>query len=113
DAHLVNCEAVAAMLTARERVAREKIHVIPNGIDLDRLAPFAPDRTAARAAAGLRPERRVVAQVGRLTAQKDYPTFLRAAAMIAAEMPDVDFLVVGEGEERARLEARSEERRVG
>ncbi len=105
DAHLVNCEAVAAVLTERERVPREKVRIIPNGIDIGRLPLFSLDRAAARATGGFPPERRLIAQVGRLTRQKDYPTFLRAAAMIAAEAPDVDFLVVGEGEERARLEA--------
>ncbi len=43
--------------------------------------------------------------MGRLTAQKDHPTFLRAAALVARQVPDVDFLVVGEGAERAALEA--------
>ena len=105
DAYLVNCEAIAALLVDRERIARDKIRVVPNGIDLSRLPPFTLDRAAARAAAGLDPARRLVAQVGRLTEQKDYPTFLRAAAMVMAELPDVDFLVVGEGEERAALEA--------
>src|SRR5262249_6745568 len=104
-AYLVNCEAVAAMLTGRGRGAREKIRVIPNGIDLAGLPAFSLDRAAARAAADRDPHRRLVAQVGRLAAQKDYPTFLRAAALIAAELPDVDFLVVGEGERRAELEA--------
>jgi len=85
--------------------------VIPNGIDLGRLPPFALDRRGARSAAGLRRDRRLVAGVGRLDAQKDFPTFLRAAAMIAAEFPDVDFLVVGEGGERAALEALA--RRLG
>ncbi|HLY37170.1 MAG TPA: glycosyltransferase, partial [Candidatus Binatia bacterium] len=104
DAYLVNCEAIAALLVDRERIAREKIRVVPNGIDLSRLPPFTVERAAARAAAGFDPARRLVAQVGRLTEQKDYPTFLRAAAMVAAELPDVDFLIVGEGEERAALE---------
>jgi len=111
DAYLVNCEAVAAWKVERERVAREKIEVIPNGIDLGRLPPFSLDRRAARLAAGLQRDRRLVAGVGRLDAQKDFPTFLRAAAMIAAEFPDVDFLVVGDGEERAALEALA--RRLG
>src|SRR5207247_2542076 len=84
---------------------------IPNGIDLGRLPPFSLDRRAARLAAGLQRDRRLVAGVGRLDAQKDFPTFLRAAAMIAAEFPDVDFLVVGDGEERAALEALA--RRLG
>ena len=105
DAYLVNCRAIAEQLVARQRIARTKIEVIPNGIDLARLPPFALDRRAARAALGFDPDRRLVAQVGRLTAQKDYPTFLEAAAGIAASAPDIDFLLVGEGEERARLEA--------
>ena len=52
------------------------------------------------------PDRRLLAQVGRLTAQKDYPTFVAAAAQVIAAFPDVDVLIVGEGEERAALEAR-------
>ncbi|HJQ84440.1 MAG TPA: GT4 family glycosyltransferase PelF [Candidatus Binatia bacterium] len=106
DAYLVNCEAIAALLADRERVAPAKIRVIPNGVDLARLPPFALERTRAT------PGRRVVAQVGRLSAQKDHPTFLRAAALVAAELPDVDFLIVGEGEERKELEALAARLRV-
>jgi glycosyltransferase involved in cell wall biosynthesis len=105
DAYLVNCEAIAGWLVDHERLAREKIHVIPNGIDLGSLPTFALDRRAARIAAGFHPDRRLVAHAGRLEAQKDFPTYLRAAAMTAAEIPDVDFLVIGEGGERAALEA--------
>ena len=105
DAYLVNCAAITEELAARGGIDRRKIHVIQNGIDLARLPPFTPDRRAARVAAGLDPDRRVVAQVGRLSAQKDYPTFLRAAAAVASTEADVDFLVVGEGELRAELEA--------
>src|SRR5262249_61734611 len=39
-----------------------------------------------------------------LERQKDYPTYLRAMQTVAAEVPDVDFLVVGEGSLRAELE---------
>ncbi|HLK10102.1 MAG TPA: glycosyltransferase [Candidatus Binatia bacterium] len=105
DAYLVNCEAIADGLATRERVARGKIVVVPNGIDVSALPPFALDRRVARAAVGFDPERRLVTQVGRLTPQKDHPTFLRAAALVARSRPDVDFLVVGEGAERAALEA--------
>jgi glycosyltransferase involved in cell wall biosynthesis len=104
DAWLVNCEAIAAWLGAHERIARDRIHVIPNGIDLARVPPFTLDRRAARATAGFAPERRLVAQVGRLEPQKDYPTFLRAMAIVAGQVADVDFLVVGEGGLRAELE---------
>jgi len=111
DAYLVNCEAIAVWQVERKRLPREKIEVIPNGIDLGRLPPFSLDRRGARSAAGLQRDRRLVAGIGRLDAQKDFPTFLRAAAIIAADFPDVDFLVVGEGEEQAALEALA--RRLG
>ena len=105
DAYVVNCAAITTELTERGGIDRAKVHVIPNGIDLARLPPFTRDRRAARSAAGFDPDRRLVAQVGRLSAQKDYPTFLRAAATVAAAEPDVDFLVVGDGELRGELEA--------
>jgi glycosyltransferase involved in cell wall biosynthesis len=104
DGYLVNSAAIAAELDERGSIPRRKIRVIPNGIDLTRLPAFTLDRRPARQAAGFDPERRLVAQVGRLTEQKDYPTFLRAAAEVATRRPDVDFLVIGEGELRADLE---------
>ena len=106
DAYLVNCEAIASWLV-EHGLARPKMHVIPNGFDLARLPSFSLDRQAARTAAGLEPARRLVAHVGRLEPQKDFSTFLRAAAIVAAEVPDVDFLIIGEGSEQAALEALS------
>src|SRR5262249_14422280 len=57
DASLVNCEAIACWLVEHERLAREKMHVVPNGIALTRLPAFSLDRQAARAAARLEPAR--------------------------------------------------------
>jgi glycosyltransferase involved in cell wall biosynthesis len=104
DGYVVNSEAIAVELSERGGLARRKITVVPNGIDLGALPPLTIDRHAARRVAGFDPARRLVAQVGRLTAQKDYPTFLRAAVRIAARHPDVDFLVVGSGELQVELE---------
>jgi glycosyltransferase involved in cell wall biosynthesis len=105
DRYLVNSEAIVDELATRGGLARAKIQVIHNGIDLTRLPPFDPDRTRARGALGFDPTRRLVAQIGRLEPQKDYPTYLAAAARVAASLPDVDFLIVGEGTLRAALEA--------
>jgi glycosyltransferase involved in cell wall biosynthesis len=105
DAYLVNADAVTAILVEHEGIPRAKVHVIRNGIDLAQLPAATPDRSAARAALGFDPGRRLIAQVGRLSAQKDYPTFLHAAAEVARAEPDTDFVVVGEGEDRPALEA--------
>lgn len=105
DVYLVNSGAVVQGLVSREHLPAAKMRVVHNGIDLTRLPQFVLDRQDARRSAGFDPRRRLVAQVGRLAPQKDYPTFLAAAARVAAQVPDVDFLVVGEGELRAELEA--------
>ena len=96
DLYLVNAAAVARELERHGLPAR-KMRVVHNGVDLRRFPPFAVEREAARAAAGLPGARRLVAQVGRLTPQKDYPTYLQAVARVAARHADVDFLVVGDG----------------
>jgi glycosyltransferase involved in cell wall biosynthesis len=103
--YLVNSSAIVDELALRGGLPRAKMEVIHNGIDLARLPPFDPERAGARAAAGFAPTRRLVAQVGRLEPQKDYPTFLSAAARIAAAVPDVDFVAIGEGTLRDALEA--------
>ncbi len=111
DVYLVNSQAIVDGLVGREGLPAAKMRVVHNGIDLARLPPFVLDRRPARQALGMDPERRLVAQVGRLEPQKDYPTFLAAAARVSAALPDVDFLVVGEGGLRAELEATA--RRLG
>jgi glycosyltransferase involved in cell wall biosynthesis len=80
------------------------MRVVHNGIDLARLPPFVLDREAARRRLGFHAGRRLVAQVGRLEPQKDYPTFLAAAARVVAALPDVDVVVVGEGALRDELD---------
>ncbi|TDA69508.1 MAG: glycosyltransferase [Clostridia bacterium] len=46
----------------------------------------------------------VILSVGRLTAAKDYPTLIRAFALVRAERP-ARLVILGEGEERPRLES--------
>src|SRR5262249_28408333 len=89
----------------QERLAPKKIHVVPNGIDLGALPPFALDRRPARRAAGFDPARRLVALVGRLEPPKDVATSLPAAAMAASSVAAGDFLGIGDGGGRAALEA--------
>jgi glycosyltransferase involved in cell wall biosynthesis len=111
DVYLVNSHAIVDGLVGREGLPAAKMRVVHNGIDLDRLPAFSLDRRAARRALGMDPARRLVAQVGRLEPQKDYPTFLAAAARVAAALPDVDFVIVGDGALRADLETTA--RRLG
>ncbi len=105
DLYLVNSRAIADGLVARERLPATKMRVVHNGIDLGRVPAFTLDRQAARRSAGFEPGRRLIAQIGRLEPQKDYPTFLTAAGRVLQDLPDVDVLIAGEGALRPDLEA--------
>ncbi|UDY36247.1 glycosyltransferase family 4 protein [Dermatobacter hominis] len=62
-------------------------------------------RTEVRAAIGVSDDTPLVTCVARLHPQKDLPTMFRAWARAVAKVPDARLAVVGEGPERAALEA--------
>lgn len=97
-AHLVifNSEAGRANHVAMGLRAR-RLAVIPNGFDVEAYAPDAASGRARRSRWGIPPEGALVGLVGRLVPVKDHPTFLRAAALVAAQLPDVHFVCVGGG----------------
>jgi glycosyltransferase involved in cell wall biosynthesis len=84
----------------------EQYAVIPLGFDLSALAAVDDDaRARARSALGVAPSDRVITTVGRLTAIKQHGLFLDVAARVAARNERATFLIVGDGELRAALEA--------
>jgi glycosyltransferase involved in cell wall biosynthesis len=97
-------DAVKSDLVALGVAPAAKIRVIPLGLDLEPLAAALP-RGSLRREAGVPDGAPLVGIVGRLAPIKDVGTFLRAAAAVRATTPGVHFAVVGDGEERARLEA--------
>ena len=96
----------AAYLAETEGIARDKLRVVPNGIDP---APFrdAPDRAAARAALGWDAEEEIVGSVAMLRPEKNHRLLLAAAAGLAVDRPRLRVVLVGDGEERAALEERA------
>ena len=89
-----------------------KIIEIPLGLDLDQFREL-PTRDDALAALGLPGDLRYVTIVARLVAIKDIPTFVRALARLIEARPDVCGLVVGDGPERAAVEAVARDLRLG
>jgi glycosyltransferase involved in cell wall biosynthesis len=77
----------------------DKTIVIPNGIDSQRFRPDARLRSQVRAEFGVDEAEVLIGRIGRLDHQKDYPTFIRAAAEIARRRPNARFLCVGTGPE--------------
>lgn len=97
-----------------KRIGRRDQHVtIFSGIDLDRFLSARERLTVdeAKLAAGIPPDAPVVGKIARLFPLKGHEQFLAAAQHIAREMPDVWFLLVGDGP--LREEVRATARRLG
>jgi glycosyltransferase involved in cell wall biosynthesis len=94
------CVSHAVEKYQRERtgLAEKFFRVIENGIDLDRFKPV--DISAGPLQ---RPPR--VVSVGRLSAQKDFPTLLRAWRIVEATRADAGLVIAGSGGEEANLKA--------
>jgi glycosyltransferase involved in cell wall biosynthesis len=101
--------AVAASLHEQQVFAADKIVIIPNGINIERFAETAGPRTHpldnVKDVTKL-----LVGMVGHLAPIKGQEDFVRAAAIVAAERTDIDFIIAGEdkarsGEHRAAIES--------
>ena len=98
--HVAVSRHVAGRLRERFGVPEAKITVIPNAVEPRALAPR--DATL-RARLDARGDRALVLTVARLEEQKGITHLLDAAAML----PDVVFVIAGDGPERGRLEAKA------
>jgi glycosyltransferase involved in cell wall biosynthesis len=88
-------------MIAVEGIAPDDVVFVPNGID----PVAAGDRSRARFEVGLDDDAPVVGAVAVLRPQKGLDVLVRAIPEVAAAVPDVRFVVAGEGPERASLEA--------
>jgi L-malate glycosyltransferase len=81
-------------------------HVVMNGIDPNRAKPaMGFSRELKRQNMGVCPRTLVFIMVATMCSQKDHPTLLRAFAKALPQLGDVQLWLVGDGNERASLEA--------
>lgn len=110
---IVNSQMVRADAIRRHAIPDERIHVVYNGVDLDRF-----DREAHRQAGerlrtelGIRPEHRLLLFVGSSFGRKGLDAVLDAIVRLAPTRPDFRLLVVGGDSRRREYERRA--RRAG
>ena len=80
--------------------------MLPLGVDATIFRPDPDDRLETRRSLGIRPERTLLLYVGRFSADKNVRVLFEAFELVEKEEPDrFHLLVVGDGPERARLQA--------
>jgi len=82
----------------------EQVEVVPLGLDLERFRRAQPASPTLRPSLGLAEGAPLLGIVGRLVPIKDHVTLFRALARLHAEGRIAHLAVVGDGEERVRLE---------
>jgi glycosyltransferase involved in cell wall biosynthesis len=97
------CHFSAEGLARVDGFAGGRIETIENGIDVEKYASH-ESKSSAQKRLGLDPTRTYIIHVARHHPVKDQPTLLRAFALIAAEYPTVDLVLVGSGPLREELE---------
>lgn len=106
DAIVVNSVAVKNYLITNN-VSGEKINVIYNGLDLERLQPKISDRKEICELLNLPTDEKIkfITLVANLRhSVKNQPMFLRAAQKVLGKSPDAHFILAGEGELKSDLE---------
>jgi glycosyltransferase involved in cell wall biosynthesis len=86
------------------RIARfppRKLKTIYNGVDWKRYN-LPSDSMTKRKELNINPEEKVVGMVANLRPAKGYEYFIRAAAIIAKNIPKVKFLIIGEEEDKLK-----------
>ena len=86
-------EDAAALCRGEDPWAASKTKVIWNGIDTSRFVFRGPSKAP------------VAISVARLSPEKDFPTLLQATALVVRRVPEFKLMMIGNGAERAKLEA--------
>ena len=108
DAFIAVAEPHGRHLVDFEGFPADKVHVIPNGIDVDVYRRVGQVQAAHRML-GIDPAVPLVGIVAALRPEKNHELFLQAAARVRERIPSAQFLVIGDGPERDRLEKLADE----
>ena len=99
-----------ALLAAEARIRpRQRIDTVPNGIDMETFSQTLLGRDTARTQLNLAPDQFVFGTVAGFYPPKNLPRYLDACALVHAQLPNTRFVLLGDGPERPRIEARIQE----
>ncbi len=102
------CNALADVLRGWQAPA-DRVHVVRNGVDLQRFRPVARDEARSRLGLAGGP---LLLSVGNLVPVKGHELTIDAVAELAPRLPDLKLVIVGRGSLREALEAHARRRGV-
>ncbi len=106
DSIITLSDGLRRELAEEYHIARKgRITVLPLGLDLGGFTQMARKSGVFRKEHGIVVDAPLIGIVGRITPIKNHPLFLKAAVEIRKQLPTARFVIVGDGEIRAEIEA--------
>lgn len=102
SAGIISVSSALKRLMTELGVPEEKIQFIGNGVETDLF--HVQSREEARQRLGLPQESRILLSVGSLRESKGHMDVIAAMAKIAPRHPELKFYIVGEGDDRGKIE---------
>ena len=100
---IANSQNTRSMLLDDWRVPDDKVRLLYPGVDTKRFVPAPPDKSVRKTLDWH--DRTVVLTVGRLQKRKGHDMLIRALPAIRKQHPKVLYAILGDGEEKANLQA--------
>lgn len=94
---IVCCSKAACLIHQNLGYERDKFQIIPNGFDLNVYRPDERAKMTVRQELAISQGTTLIGFVARFDQQKDHRNFIQAAALLHAHLPDVHFLLCGDG----------------
>lgn len=94
---ILSCSEKARHVHVACGYAAEKMVVVPNGFDLTRFKPDGDARRSVRIELGIDVDAPLVGLIGRFDPQKNHAGFFEAAGVLHRHMPQVHFVLAGQG----------------
>lgn len=107
--HICVSHDVLDLRTRHQGLLSDRSLVIPNGVPIPDEGDVGEMRARIRREFGLGDDQPVFGTVGRVVEAKDYPTLMKALAIVRESIPDIHWLQVGDGPDRPALEERARE----
>ena len=109
DAFIAVAEEHGRHLIDNERFPKEKVHVIPNGVDTNVFRFTQSGREAIRKELRISIDAPVAGIVAALRPEKNHELFLKSARRVLDVQCDAHFMIIGDGERRESLASLSAE----
>ncbi|MFH0877406.1 MAG: glycosyltransferase family 4 protein [Candidatus Omnitrophota bacterium] len=107
-------DQVKAHLVCDFHVKEERVELVYSGIDLDKFhSHSAAEISAQKKAWGLDPAKKIIGHIGRLSSVKGQKFLVQAAVLLSRQRSDLQFLIVGEGDQESRLRSLIQEKDAG